>query len=548
MVKIRRKIVTRYTKPLGDADHLIKELQAQVEAASKTCSTLVFAMIAACLFSLLTCGTFSDAQLISNAAVTASIPGLGLSLPVQRYIQAAPWLLLAVQVYFLVNLAQYDSLIRKLVAACDVHQQDPSTKVYPSLFNSLVPQSMIDRDRGRFELMRLEPLLAVFLAYVVIPLSIWVVWFRSLALHGLLSIASTTLAMAASIFCSVMESTQQCKTPTIRAPVIRESRLLAITFGLGWSSPLVLLSLGFWFYLYPDYLRFDGWSIAAELSAISLLVLAVLVVVVFWNQPNVLDIKHNRRRWIFFMALIYFAVGVCVICQTFYGNLDESGTNFVKRWVIHFETARLGTAEISKRPLIWNGGDGQGELAAVGGVRLKNQDLRYVYAFQVFAINSRIENSNLEGAYFFQSDLRQVSFRRSDLSEASLYRADCSGADFGETKTDGIDLRGTDLRGAKISSGEILLAKRVDDTTRVSDPMKLVSCRQNENIVTTLCDDHRLIRNWPSEPPKNEEKDWLSDWIARRQSLQECAPNPSKSPENHSDDICSASRIGDASL
>lgn len=109
-----------------------------VEEVSKNGTTILLAMLAVCLFCLLTAGTFSDAALITNSGSTAAIPGVGLALPVGPFLYAAPFLLLAFHLYFILNLQRYEELISDLPSifpdGVPLH-----LKIYPWLFSSLIP-------------------------------------------------------------------------------------------------------------------------------------------------------------------------------------------------------------------------------------------------------------------------------------------------------------------------------------------------------------------------------------------------------------------------
>ena len=169
----------------GEKEDRFKELLGQVEGASKGLSTLTFTLVAACLFSLLTCGTFTDAQLITKSSVTAGLPGVGLSLPVQRFLQSAPWILLLFQVYFLVNLHSYEMLVMDLSQTYEGEVHPLCTRVSLSIFNSLVSDADRNFVRAKRGILVLEKPLALILGYILVPFTIWIIWFRALALHGM---------------------------------------------------------------------------------------------------------------------------------------------------------------------------------------------------------------------------------------------------------------------------------------------------------------------------------------------------------------------------
>ena len=168
-----------------------------MKEAAKNGNTILFATVIAALFSLLTCGTLSDAALITNSGATSAIPGLGLSLPVAPFLFAAPFLLLALQTYFTVNLYRYELLIAELPALFP-DGTPLRLKAYPWLFNSLLPLDAWEVDES-IPLTMVEVCLAFSVAYLLVPFSIWMIWFRILAVHGE-SDYGTLLALACSIF------------------------------------------------------------------------------------------------------------------------------------------------------------------------------------------------------------------------------------------------------------------------------------------------------------------------------------------------------------
>jgi len=109
----------------------------------------------------------------------------------------------------------------------------------------------------------------------------------------------------------------------------------------------------------------------------------------------------------------------------------------------------LTEKSLSARPRSWNVPDDQ--VQSVEGARLNGSKLRYAQAYGVFLANAHLLNSNLQGAFLSQADLRGADLGQSNLRFAVMDQARMRGVNLDRSNLSGADLRRADLRGANLS-------------------------------------------------------------------------------------------------
>jgi len=119
-------------------------------------------------------------------------------------------------------------------------------------------------------------------------------------------------------------------------------------------------------------------------------------------------------------------------------------------WVIGYNPyPDLTEADISAKPKNWTGRDE--ELASVKGARLNKMSLRYAEAYRSFLVNARLWRSDLEGANLSEADLRGADLHQANLQSAVLDRARITRASLQAANLRKANLTRADLREADLS-------------------------------------------------------------------------------------------------
>jgi len=145
-------------------------------------------------------------------------------------------------------------------------------------------------------------------------------------------------------------------------------------------------------------------------------------------------------------------------------------------WLGYDPFADLTEKSLSTRPSVRVEDD---QIQSVDGARLNGVRLRYAQAYGVFLANAHLLQSNLEGAFLSQADLRSADLGESNLRYSVMDQARMHGANLDRSNLTEADLRRADLRGANLShsaledailedarlDGASLYASRMDGAT-----------------------------------------------------------------------------------
>ena len=477
-----------------------------LEEASKSGSNIVFAIAAACAFCVLSSSTLTDSAVITNTASTAVIPGVGLALPVIPFLAIAPFLLLALHIYFVLMLQRYLDLMADLPAVFP-DGTGSIKRMYPWLFSSLVSLRGDVRYWHRYYVgVDLEFCFAIFLAYVIIPGSIWMMWFRALCSHNI--VAYTTLfALASSIVVSLYQFALG------RATLIE---------GVGRAT----VSRRF----YPRWM----WLITG--TAVCLFGIGTAITI----QASVGEIKT---------AADYSFFETPVAQRTFVRKLIDT--------VGYFQAPQIDNQDVSRKPQSWTGREtkGEPELKAITGANVEYKNLHYLQGYKSFLVNARMEGADLKGAVLAFADLRGSNLNGSQAIDADLTGAKVSsidtpsrlnfanyeravfkdaslrGATFFHTglkgaNFEGADLSGADFTGSDVTAKQLELAKMIDDQTLVSPPLSLYSCSITDSVISVSLSDKSIgVGNgwavWRPSASQEDRED--SHWSERIKKLKKCS-------------------------
>jgi uncharacterized protein YjbI with pentapeptide repeats len=147
---------------------------------------------------------------------------------------------------------------------------------------------------------------------------------------------------------------------------------------------------------------------------------------------------------------------------------QHSGAS-VRRWaaevlqsVGYRPYADLTEASLSTPPA--NGDWSDQGVAAIDGARLNQIDLRFARGYRAFLANAKLWRANLEGAYLSEADLRGANMREAFLRDAILDRARIShtllvSSDISNANMIGADLRAADLSYCNLENSRLSNAK-----------------------------------------------------------------------------------------
>lgn len=130
-------------------------------------------------------------------------------------------------------------------------------------------------------------------------------------------------------------------------------------------------------------------------------------------------------------------------------------------WYLGYEPyANLTEAAISTRPANWTGGNDQ--LSSVKGAKLMNTSFRYAQAYGVFLVNAHLWQSNFQGAFLADADLRGADLGQGTLRYAIMDGARLYHANLDRGNLDGANLDRADFREANMSHCSLVDAVLID--------------------------------------------------------------------------------------
>lgn len=409
-----------------------------VKDASCITSTLFTTVLISCGYAAVTVFTTSDVALLTNTGTT-TLPLLGVGISVFSFYFAAPLLLLAIYIYFHLNLQHLWEVLSTLPAVFPDGQR-LDERVYPWLLNwlasSYFPQiNKLDEDRRPF-LAGLQTYLGAFFAWLLVPLTLLLFWFRYLYVRDLwvtlwhlgLMAAAVWFGFRVCYFAKLTLRWQKVRKPGRR---LLHAALTGVVLLL-----LCLISDGFIF------------GIPADLEK-------NLIPRIKWYQqhrslvPQVLNYKPWHLRIVV--------------------NFDEKD--------VSTKTSKEGQK-----------GDREGakEIFLARGAPLKGRNLRYARAKGAFMARADLRQAILEGAYLRRADLREAKLGESgtdedlviltgaylfeaDLTKACLYRAVLYKASLEGANLEEADLSRAILAEANLSKANLQKAKLGGAILRAAD-------------------------------------------------------------------------------
>ncbi len=399
----------------------------QVAAISSETRKIFIGLLAACVYSWLVIGTTTDVALILNTA-SSPLPIINTPIPIAGFYAVGAALLAAVYCYFHFYLQRLWRTLASLPAVFpDGAPLDDKTD--PWLLTNLVRVDFKQLRRSSPPLTRLENLLAILLAWWLVPLTLLALWVRYLPAHYWLG--TTWLVALIGLTTLFGRHSYRLARATLRG----EAPAAAAEGDDGRGVPGRA-----WYEL--RQIRPDRLTV----GLISVLIVGSLSA--FHDNPQ------DPYTW---GAKALNAIGIRT-----YADLRE--------------------ANVAEPPAGWDRKD-WGEVKRVD---LRDRNLAFADATRAFLANADLRGTDLTGAVLERAELQGTVFydeernrppqlQGADLSEAQLpgahlgfaqfqgadlTQAQLQGADLGQAQLQGADLRmaqlqGADLRLAQLQGAEL---------------------------------------------------------------------------------------------
>jgi uncharacterized protein YjbI with pentapeptide repeats len=355
----------------------------------------------------LTIGTTKDGALLTNTA-SSPLPVLGTAIPIVGFCLIAPLVLVALYVYFHLNMQRLWELLADLPAVFpDGRPLDKMAD--PWLINGLVRAHFSRLRQERPALSRMQQWLSIILAWWVVPVTLVIFWGCFLRRHDWFGSSLHIAVVAGSI-------------------------------GFGWMSYRLARATisGF------PRKQFEWANLRKDMRTYKRVAGCVLTVAVayffyFWTSEainsfmNEFDYSTPPQKFApHFLRQIGF--------RPFVDVREEEVSTKLPTW-----------SPIYSRKVE--------EIASVKGARLRHADMKSAYAFQAFMVNADLNGADLRNAVLSEANLAHADLRNANLALASLV-----GANLIESNLYGADLTKANLMDADLSNAnltEALLIKAV---------------------------------------------------------------------------------------
>ncbi len=173
-----------------------------VEHLAGGAQKLLLGMMLGCVFAGLTIAMTTDARLLTNSA-SSPFPFIGPAIPIGGFYLVVPLLLLGFYICFHCYLQRMWVQLAKLPAIFP-DGTPLNTQAYPWLVRGLVDVHYARVGRDRTPLSRLQVWMAIFLAYLVIPGTLFFFWGRYLPRHDWVGTGLHIVVLVVSIWVAIM--------------------------------------------------------------------------------------------------------------------------------------------------------------------------------------------------------------------------------------------------------------------------------------------------------------------------------------------------------
>ncbi len=382
-----------------------------VEEASKNARNAFFVMLLACVYVLLSVATTTDKALILNDT-SSTLPIVGASIPIVYFYWSAPFLLLALYVYFHLYLLRMFENLADLPAVYP-DGRPLHKKAYPWLLSGLVCKYFKELRENRPPMSKPQVFLSILLSWVFVPFTFLIMWFRYLPKHDWIWTSIHCLLFTFSIsagwsfYKHVAETLKGNETKNI---FLKGFMLRKITV--------------------PIPTRFTIINVAVIVATFALMLYSVH----FLRKKPIIDFLISKTA-------------------TMMMERDLPAKQYM--WVLPtWVSALLSEQDLSVKPSNWTGED-PAQLNRVKGAKLDFVHLEQVVANDVFLAKAYLRYSRLEGAYMPRAHLEGAQMQVVHLEGALLTEAHLEGADLTKAHLEGADLTKAHLEGAHLTEAHL---------------------------------------------------------------------------------------------
>ena len=422
--------VTGTTLP-GHIERGFTDTLGTIEEAAKNARKLLFGLLLACVYSGLTIATTTDARLLTNSA-SSPLPIIGTEIPIAGFYWVAPVILLGVYLYLHLMLQHLWRLLATLPAVFP-DGVPIDEKAYPWLLTGLVRIHMPRLRKDRPDFARLRALLAVVLAWWIVPVTMLLFWGRYLPRHDWpgtsLHIVLVVLAVTSALLLQLTarrtlrgEARDRLSLPTALKDVRSYKRAAAV---LVTAAIMVGLSReaisGVPVDLVPRAFSALGFNVFANLREAQ----------VSGRPANYTLIAEEERNG--------FVAGADLRLMDL-RNADATGA--------FLENADLSLANLANAILF----DANLYAATLFQANLTAANLTAADLTDADLIGADLTGATLEDAYLRDADLTDATLEGAVLRDADLTDATLEGANFTDATLEGANFTGATLEGAVLAN------------------------------------------------------------------------------------------------
>ena len=462
-----------------------------VHEASQSARPLMFGLLAACLYSVLTVSSTDDMGLLTNSSAEA-LPVIDAVVPVAWFLVLVPALLLAIFLYFHIYLQRLLESLAELPAVFpDGRPLDK--QAHPWLLNGLVRSHYaVLRDEAPPPLSWLQNKLSMFLGWWVVPLTLGLFWYRYLSRHD-------WWGTGIQIFLLVVAFTSAADFHSLARITLRHGGCAPVR---GWRwlvegprkwilAAAPVLAAGLW--LFSDAAIYGHWPKHEEVVKLDESATGSREETLYLHEDGSESKTHTEdgshppppeerilppilghlRQWLPRLLTPERLQTRALLSDRV--ALDA-----------HLEGADLRHALMENAIL----SNGHFVGARLDHAVLRSANLRKADFETATLTGTHFDNAELQGANFFKADLVLASFLEARLANAALQGADASKANFYQA-----DLRCANLSSSDLSDARVTLA---DLECAVLDRAVLV--RTALEGADLKCADLRGIRLGPLDP------------------------------------------------
>lgn len=378
--------------------------------SAKNVGTLFLTTLAACVYTLITVATTTDAGLLTNSA-TSTLPVVSASFPIVGFYYVAPVLLFCLYAYLHLHIQRlFDSMAS--LPACFPDGNYAHQKVYPTLLNVFAPLFFVRLRHARPPLFWFQVMMVRFLFWGAVPLTLLVLWARYLRRHATLGSLFHTAVFAAVVVLGFLFQRIAFAT-FLHDPAARRRwpplKIASVVFGA-----LVVAAM-----LYANYAVTSGGRPK-------------------WLKPSYRPLTPARTEtsWpeyarglagrLFIADLVDVSFPASTSGDGRGPDLSNLNLRFLRAWRTKMPGALLVNADLTGAELA-NSDLSRGQLI---GATLKDADLKEAKLEKAAISSAVFSGADLSRATLDEAIGSRVYFDHADLTDAGLAAFNCSGCFF----------------------------------------------------------------------------------------------------------------------